>query len=818
MKVIKFGGTSVGSGEIIKKVIDIVKKELKTDPSIWVVVSAFSGVTEKLIQIAKLAEKNDPEFHTLLNELISRHIDTIKYLFSPQTCDSIIEKAYKDLKDLKSLINGVSLLRELSKRSLDLVMSFGERLSAFIISEYAREAGEDSKFLDTRDLIVSDDNFGFARVKLAITSDNLKNYYDNNKGLHIVTGFIASTESGVTTTLGRGGSDFTASLIGSILEADEIQIWSDVDGVMTANPKKVHKAFSIHEITYEEAMELSHFGAKVLYPLSIKPAEEKNIPLKLFNTFNLDFKGTTVKSEVHSYKYLISGISSIEDIALLRIQGSGMVGVSGISKRLFGTLAEKKINIIMITQGSSEHSICIAITPDSVSAAKKAIENEFQLEIKAHMIDDVIIERDCSIIAVVGENMMRMPGVAGKLFSSLGRNGVNVVAIAQGSSELNISIVVSKKDEVKALNAIHEVFFLAEHKTVNIFMIGTGLVGNTLLKQIRTFYQKADSKIRLNVIALANSRKMIFNPDGIDLEDWKTSLEKSDSKMSVTEYILQINELNLAHSIFVDCTASKEIADCYSSMFKSSVSIVTPNKIANAGEYKNYSLIRQYAAKHNVQFFYETNVAAGLPVISTLKDLRNSGDKIIKIEGVFSGTLSYIFNSFVEGKKFSDIVKEAKEKGYTEPDPRLDLNGIDIARKLLILIRELGVKMEIDDVIIEKILPPRCFEANSVDAFLQTVQDNDDYFEQLRLKAAEKGKVLRYIGLYENNKASVVLREVDPSHPFYFLEGSDNIVSFTTKRYRTTPMVIKGAGAGADVTAAGVLADIIRVSKLILSQ
>ena len=817
MKMLKFGGTSLNKAENVKHVINLIKQQYQSCNELSIVVSAFGGVTDSLIDISSLAENKDSNYGSCLKSLEQRHYEIIDQLFTSkgiQKIKKIISNLWEELEDV---VHGIYLIKELSKRSLDLIMSFGERLSAHIVTEYAVQSGLQAQFLDARELVVTDDNFGSAKVYFEVTLKNISDYYKKQKGMKIITGFIASTKQGATTTLGRGGSDLTASIFGAALGADEIQIWTDVDGVMTSDPEKVQDALSLDSLTYEEAMELSHFGANVLHPPAIQPALEKNITIRILNTFNTDFKGTILTKSSRPSDHLIKGISSIKDIALLRIQGSGMIGVPGIASRLFSALAKGRINVILISQASSEHSICIAVDPTIVNDAKKLIESEFTLEIDAHLIDNVIIERGLSIIAVVGENMQKTSGISGRLFSALGENGINVVAIAQGSSELNISVVVSKNDEIKSLNAIHEAFFLSESKSVNLFIVGTGLIGSTLLNRIEKDYDffLKNQHIDFKVMVLANINNMALNESGIDLSDWENTLGKSQEKMDISNFIEKMKRMNLPHSIFVDCTASEGITEFYPEILKSNISIVTPNKIANIAAFEKHQELRELSKRHNTHFLYETNVGAGLPVISTLQGLLISGDIITKIEAILSGTLAYIFTSVNKNKSLSKVVKDAMEKGYTEPDPRTDLSGMDMAKKLLILVREMRVRMELNDIILERFLPDACFGVETVEDFLKELEGYDTRFEEKRKRAEEKGKVLRYIARYEDNKARISLEEVNENHPFYFLEWSDNIIAFTTERYKETPLVIKGAGAGAEVTASGVLADIVKISNFL---
>lgn len=818
MKVLKFGGTSVGSSDSIKKVVEIIADYSGEKTHVAMVSSAMSGVTNKLVLMGQMASQNDESYLNLLREIEELHFNTIKDLLKVKNQSHALASVKKMLNELEDLMHGVFLLKELSLRSTDLLLSFGERLSCYIINAYCNQQGLETELLDSRELVKTDDRFGKGRVFMDVTVKNIKEYFKVHPQIQIITGFISSTDKNETTTLGRGGSDYTASIFGAALNAEEIEIWTDVDGVLTTDPKQVKKAFSLSEMTYEEAMEMSHFGAKVIYPPTLQPAFQKKIPLRIRNTFNRDFKGTLIKSLADSGDYLVKGISSIRDISLINLQGSGMVGVAGVSSRLFGVLANNNINLILITQASSEHSICFAIDPSDGALAQKAIEEEFQREIEAGKIDGAVIEEHMSIVAIIGENMAHTPGISGKLFNSLGKNGINVAAIAQGSSERNLSIVISQKDISKTLNTIHEVFFLSDVNTLNVFIVGIGLIGGTLIHQIRKQNPKLenDHALKINIVGMTNSKKMMFNDDGLELDNWKENLISNGETSSVSGFIDKMIEFNLQNSVFIDCTSSAEVVNGYEKVLKHSISISTPNKLASSGDLTYFKKLKSLAAKNDVKFWYETNVGAGLPVITTLNDLKNSGDKILKIEGVLSGTLSYIFNSFVEGTKFSEVVKTAKEKGFTEPDPRDDLNGMDVARKILILSREVGIDLSLEDIEIKNLLPKSCIDAKSVEAFFDELEKSNDYFEKLRTDAHKAGKVLRYIAKMENSKASVGLESVDQSNPFYGLDGSDNMISYTTDRYLERPLVIKGPGAGAEVTAAGVFAEIISLSHFLV--
>ena len=815
MKVLKFGGTSVGSAGSIKQVAKIVKSCLDQGNQIAVVSSAMSGITNQLIEASRLAGQNDDQYLDITRLIETRHADTIRQLLDARSQSKSLAHLKMTINELEEVLHGVSLIRELSERTLDLVLSFGERLSVPVLAAYFQQEKINAVPVDSRDLIFTNNDFGHARVNYAETNQALKEYFKNPTSTPIVTGFIASGENNETTTLGRGGSDFTAAIIGAAIGVAEIEIWTDVDGVMSCDPKVVKNAFSLSYLSYLEAMEMSHFGARVIHPPSLQPAFRQKIPLRIKNTFNPDFPGTVIGSEPKSSPRLIKGISSIRQVTLISLTGPGMVGVSGVSSRLFSALAAKNISVILITQASSEHSICFAINPDDTKAARKAITREFELEMDRGRIDEPLIESEKSIVAIIGENMRNTPGISGKLFNALGRNGINATAIAQGSSEVNISVVIDEKNLSKSLNAIHQAFFLTEAKTLNLFMVGVGLIGSTLLKQIQaqSAYLHNERLLEINVIALSNTKKMIFDEHGIALDHWKETMEKSDTQSDLATFVEKMVAMNLPNSIFVDNTSNLEITRYYQKVLAASISVVTPNKLANSGKYTDYQLLQKEAFLHGVKFLYETNVGAGLPVISTMADLKFSGDKILKIEGVLSGTLSYIFNSFKGEAQFSDVVLEAKNSGFTEPDPRDDLNGMDVARKILILARESGLAMEPENVVVENILPEPCLKATTIDLFFEELAKNNAYFDKLKADAEKAGKKLRFIATLENGRAAVQLKAVDHEHPFFSLSGSDNIIAFTTLRYHDRPLVIKGPGAGAEVTAAGVFAEIISISN-----
>ncbi|THH35531.1 bifunctional aspartate kinase/homoserine dehydrogenase I [Neolewinella litorea] len=816
MKVLKFGGSSVAQPDRIRGIVEILKDYYAAGDHFTVVFSAFGGVTDNLIEMSELAARGDDRYGQLFQEFADRHQLAIGELLTNEKLQQ--ETAHQMRRShevLKNLLYGIFLVREASPRTMDYVLSFGERSSSYIISQVLQQAGVPAEFLDARRIIKTDKTFGNAKVAFEKTYAKIKEHYREHPKVQVVTGFIASAKGGLTTTLGRGGSDYTASLLAAGLKAQAIEIWTDVSGVLTADPRRVEKAFTIPKMTYAEAMEMSHFGAKVIYPPTLMPALQNRIPLYIKNTFQPDFPGTKVSEESDPDGEAVRGISSINNVALCTVSGTGMFGVPGIAGRIFGSLAAANINVILITQGSSEHAISFAVQPSDAERAREAVEAAFAFEIARGVVNAVKVERDLSVVAIIGENMRYQPGIAGRLFRALGKNGINAVAIAQGSSELNVSVVISREDETKALNALHETFFLSDYKTLHLFIVGVGLIGGTLLKQIdqQNDYLRERRGMELKVVGLANSKKMIFAPSGIDLSRWKESLVQSSIPIDLAVFVGRMRDLNLSNSIFVDNTADSKIASFYETILDESISISTPNKIATSSGYLQYQRLKNIADKRGVQFRYETNVGAGLPVISTLRDLIDSGDRITKIEGVLSGSLSYIFNTLDGILPFSDIVREAREKGFTEPDPRIDLSGKDVARKILILARETGVPLNAEDVHVNGFLPEEAMAAASVEDFFNVIEDQAAYFNELYESASREGKVLRMIATLDSDQATVGVQAVGPDNPFYTLSGSDNMIVFTTDRYRVRPLVVRGPGAGAEVTAAGVFAEIIQIGS-----
>jgi aspartokinase/homoserine dehydrogenase 1 len=813
MKVLKFGGTSVGTVESLKAVLSIVKKSYDAKEKPLVVLSAMSGVTNLLTQLAEDAAEGKL-FSDGLKSLEDKHFTVVRELLAVKYQNPVLTKLKLFFNEIEDLLQGIFALKELSNQSKDLILSYGERCSNYMVSKVMEQYIPESLFVDASHYVKTDSNFGNAHLNEMLTEQLVKSLsITHSDKLLFVTGFIGSNENGRITTLGRGGSDYTAAIFGSVLDATAIEIWTDVNGMLTADPRIVKKAFSLPVLSYTEAMELSYFGAKVIYPPTMIPAFLKKIPIVIRNTFEPDFSGTVIQFDSGKTALPIKGISSISDISVINLSGSGMIGKSGFSGRLFTLLAREQINVVLITQSSSEHSITFAVNPSDAKRAIQLIEVEFELEIQANKLVVPAIEENLSVLAIVGENMKKTPGMSGRLFAALGRNGINVRAIAQGSSEYNISVIIGKEDLAKALNAVHDAFFAELKKTLHVFNIGTGNIGATLFKQLEKQHDFLLDKndIEIKVVGISNSRKMLFNTEGVDLNNWSDELAKNGTESDLALFIDRMKALNLPNCVFIDNTASKLPATYYEDIFKSNISIVTCNKIANSGKYEQYKTLRDTAHRHGVDFFYETNVGAGLPIVRVLKDLMLSGDRIVKIEAILSGTISYIFNNFKAEASFYDIVKQAQELGYTEPDPRDDLGGIDFMRKMLILARDAGYAVEAEDVDLGAILPPACLKADTVDSFYVELQQENEYFEAMKKKAANENKVIRYIGKLENGKVSIAIQFVDENHPFYALSGSDNIISFTTERYKERPLVVKGPGAGAEVTAAGVFADLVNV-------
>ena len=814
MQVLKFGGTSVANAENIRKVSCIIQKAAKKEP-VLAIVSALGGITDVLLQAARKAAQGTEDYKQLLEQAELRHLEVVKELIPVVKQSSSLSLVKKQFNEIDDICNGIFLLGELTERTTDKILSYGELISSQIISAALQANGVENAWKDSRDLIVTDSSFTHAVVDFSATNEKIQRYVAGKKSnVHILPGFIASDVNGITTTLGRGGSDYTAAIVAAAVNATALEIWTDVSGMMTADPRLVPNAKAISEISYQEAMELSHFGAKVLYPPTVQPVLATNIPVWIKNTFAAEDEGTLIKKQSLNNGNDIRGLSSISKIALLSLEGSGMVGIPGFSKRLFESLANAGINVILITQSSSEHSICVGIDDANAKKAKEVIDKAFAAEIKGGSIDPLTVEQDLAIVALIGDNMKNHPGISGKMFGALGRNGVNVRAIAQGSSERNISAVIASADVKKAINVLHEEFFENTYKQVNVFLTGVGNVGSKLLAQLeqQQQYLQQHLRLQLKVVGMANSKKMLFNDDGIDLSTWQDSLEAGDS-MELSKFIQNVKSKNLRNSVFADVTASAEVAATYDQLFEKSVSIVACNKVACSSPYQYYRKLKDLAREHNSVFLFETNVGAGLPVIGTLNDLLRSGDKVNKIQAVLSGTLNFVFNNYNGTRSFARVVRQAQDEGYTEPDPRLDLGGTDVMRKIMILAREAGEQLEMEDISNNSFMPESCMKGD-VQHFYEEMEKHEAHFKKIYEEAEAKQCKLKFVASYENGKAAVGLQHINAQHDFYHLYGKDNVVLFYTNRYVEQPLVVKGAGAGAEVTASGVFADIIRAARV----
>ena len=811
MKVLKFGGTSVGSVKSILSLKRIVENEAKRQ-SVVVVVSALGGITDKLIATSQLALKHDPKWKEEFDAMVERHHSMIDHIIDDTTQqEDLFNKVDALFDQLKSIYHGVFLVHDLSEKTLCAIVSYGERLSSNIVATLIRGA----KWFDSRDFIKTERKNGKNVLDSDLTNKLVADTFENLPRVSLVPGFISrDRDTDEITNLGRGGSDYTAAIIAAALDAEVLEIWTDVNGFMTADPRVISSAYTINELSYVEAMELCNFGAKVIYPPTIYPVCIKNIPIKVKNTFNPENPGTIIKQKIEDDRKPIKGISSIKGTALINVTGLSMVGVIGVNRRIFTRLADNGISVFMVSQASSENSTSIGVREEDVNEAVRVLNEEFAAEIEDGAMFPMQVELGLATVAIVGENMKHTPGIAGKLFGTLGRSGISVIACAQGASETNISFVVKADSLRKSLNVIHDSFFLSEYNVLNLFICGVGTVGGQLIEQIKCQYEelKHRSQLKLNVVGIASSHNAIFNREGIDLDNYRALLKESEpsNPQKLRDNILSMNIFN---SVFVDCTASKDIAALYESLLAHNISVIAANKIAASGDYDYYQKLKHLALAKGVKFRYETNVGAGLPIIGTINDLRNSGDKILKIEAVLSGTLNFIFNEIAADVPFSETVKRAKQQGYSEPDPRIDLSGTDVVRKLVILSREAGYKVSQEDVE-KKLFVPQNFFEGSVDDFWEHLPSLDNEFEQQRKQLEAEGKRWRFVATYDNGHTEVALRAVEQNSPFYNLEGSNNIVLLTTERYKQYPMLIQGYGAGADVTAAGVFANIMSIANI----
>lgn len=814
MNVLKFGGSSLASPDRIKLVAKTVLQFAKKDSTI-AVFSAFGGVTNDLLQMAEQAAKEDISYKEAFIQNEERHLQVIKELIPIKVQSGILSKVKTEFNRLETLYEGVYLLNELSDKTKHVISGFGEILSSLIIAEYFKTFDLELSYVDARDLIVAKNANEKVQVNYSLTNHKITAYFSSNKNqLFVTPGFISRNEQGVQSTLGRGGSDFTAAIFAGALDVKKVHIYTDVNGMYTANPTIVPHAYPLNEISYEEAMELSHFGAKVLYPPTLHPLIDKNIEIHIKNTFQPEQPGTRVTNSSKQNFRSVTGITHIDGIKLINIEGSGMVGVPGFSKRLFESLFLANINVVLITQASSEHSICIAVKNEEAEIAKEVIDEAFQAEISMRKIKPVDIEGEVAIVALVGDRMRSHHGLSGRMFNALGNNNINIRAIAQGSSERNISTVIAKKDVTKALNALHEQFFEVPSKELNLFITGVGNVGGKLIEQLKKqeSYLLEKLRLKIRVLGISNSRKMLFNEDGIDLDTWDQALENGDNA-DLQKFFENVSVLNLRNSIFVDNTASPVVSSNYKNYLANSISVVTCNKIACSDDLENYQELQSLAREYGASFLYETNVGAGLPIIDTLKNLMASGDSIHKIQAVLSGSLNFVFNNYDTSKDFYKIVEKAMEEGFTEPDPKIDLSGVDVARKILILARESGLELELGDIENESFLSEESLNSKDNATFFEILKNDESKFAAIYESAIRNDAQLKYVAQLEDGKAKVGLQEVQSDHPFYNLGGSDNIVLFFTDRYREQPLIVKGAGAGADVTASGIFADIIRIGK-----
>lgn len=810
MKVLKFGGTSVGSAGAIRTVAGILQGE---EGQATAVFSALSGVTDRLTRALLLASEGRLEYHSVIREIERRHLDTASELLDPQRYDGFSGMIAVHLSRLDGILEGISRLGEATSRSSDLVLSFGELMSLDLIELVLEEYGADVRRVDAREMIFTRPVNGSERVDYEATEKAIGKLLPCTNKIIITSGFISTSVKGYPSTLGRGGSDYTAAIIAAAVGAESLEIWTDVSGIYTANPAIAPDACPIAGLTYAEALEISHFGARVIYPPTIEPVMKRNIPVSIRNTFASAEKGTLISSVPTPNGSAVKAVTSVGSVCLVSLTGSGMAGVVGIAARLFTVLAKSNINIILITQASSEQSICIGIDNKDGERACEAIDAGFESEIEAGRVRPALREDGFAIVALVGEGMKHSVGISGQAFAALGRNGINIHAIAQGSSELNISVVVKETDAPKAVNAIHQEFFRSAKRVINIFVVGTGNVGSALVKQVmdRSAWFAGEYQTEFRIVGLANTRKMIIREEGITGPDWKSVMMASDQKSNLESFTGQMFSLNLPNTIFIDNTSSSDVSALYERILEKSISIVTSNKLAASSSFENYSRLKRMAVRKRVQFGFGSNVGAGLPVIHTIQNMVKTGDRIQRIDAVLSGSLNYIFNCYSNGMRFSEAVLQAVENDYTEPDPLTDLRGLDIARKLLILVRESGFCLEASEIAFEDFLPGPVPEKYDAERFFTQMREFDDFFEQQREELSLRKEKIRIIACYESGRASIRPVRVSAEHPFYYLEGNDNIVSVYSGRYSLRPLIIKGAGAGADVTAAGIFADILSI-------
>lgn len=814
MIVLKFGGSSVGSVDSIRQVIKVIG-DYPTEKQLVVVVSAMQGVTNLLEAAGEFSVANPKGYVNHIKEIEDKHKAVIEALVADDKKTELTQYVCELCREAEDICKGIEILREYSDKAKARLMSIGERLSSRLISAAFSAAGLDNEWVNSADFIITDESYTNAKVNMKISGDKARDIFSRVNKLAVVPGFLSTTIAGNMTTLGRGGSDYTAALIGNFLDADRVDIWTDVDGVLTASPNMVSSAYSIPHLSYEEAMELSYFGAKVLYSVSVSPCMEKQIPILVKNTFNPEFEGTIISKGKDERGAVVKGFSSVDRISLITVSGSGMVGVPGIAMRVFKALSEADINVLIITQSSSEHTISLGVRDVDCISAVRQLDAEFEMEIGNGKMHPSVSEDGLSIIAIVGDKMRESAGVSGKALRQLGLNGINIRAIAQGGTERNISVVIKDEYTRKALNVLHDGFFLSKYRKVHLYAIGIGTVGGTMLEQLRdqAEYLKEEYRLDIRLVGVANSRKMIFDAGGIDLNAYKERLDGDGETMQPSLFVQRIKEQNLRHSIFVDNTASYEIPKFYKAIAEQNVSIVASNKVMASSPLSELDDFKGVLKSKGLKFLNETNVGAGLPVLKTIEDLVAAGDKIVKIQAVLSGSLNYIFNNISETLPFSQAVVQARELGLTEPDPSIDLSGLDVMRKILILARVGGNMMELEDVNSKDIIPKEDMETSSFEDLLVNLKKNDEAIEKIRKVAADEGKKLRYVADFDNGKAVTGLQAVDESHPAYYLDGMDNIVLLYTQRYADQPLVVKGAGAGKDVTAAGVFADVMRLAN-----